>query len=134
MFTCYLSEAPVITLIAPEKAPPLFSTVQVKCVSTGNPAPDIDITFNGQPAEKVDGVTVTSDSSQKMIEFKAEKDSEIWCEASNALGRDKRNIRIAVDRKSWSFVFIFNPLVLREFGRDILSHLTIKACKTTAFS
>lgn len=114
MFTCYISEAPVITLIASEKAPPLFSTVQVKCVFTGNPTPDIDITFNGQPAEKVDGVTVTSDSSQKMIEFKAERDSEIWCEASNALGRDKRNIRIAVDRKSWSFVFVFNPRVLES--------------------
>lgn len=134
MFNCYISEAPVIKFEAPEKAPALYSTVQVKCESTGNPAPDIDITFNGQPADKADGVTLTSYSSQKMIEFKAVRDSEIWCEASNELGRDKRNIRVAVDRKSWSFVFIFIPLVLREFDRDILSHLTIKACKTTTFS
>ncbi|XP_074621699.1 uncharacterized protein LOC141880144 isoform X2 [Acropora palmata] len=112
-------EAPVITLIASEKAPPLFSTVQVKCVSTGNPAPDIDITFNGQPAEKVDGVTVTSDSSQKMIEFKVERDSEIWCEARNALGRDKRNIRIAVDQTGVKYFLLRVELIKEIFNENM---------------
>ncbi|XP_015776849.1 PREDICTED: uncharacterized protein LOC107354869 isoform X2 [Acropora digitifera] len=112
-------EPPVITLIASEKAPPLFSTVQVNCVSTGNPAPDIDITFNGQSAEKVDGVTVTSDSSQKMIEFKAERDSEIWCEASNALGRDKRNIRIAVDQTGVKYFLLRVELIKEIFNENM---------------
>ena len=114
MFHYYISEAPVITKFEAPKVADLFSKVQLKCASKGNPEPDIGITFNGQPAEKASGVTVISGSSEKMIEFKAERDSEIWCEASNEVGRDKRKIRIAVDREFWSFVFIFIQLVFER--------------------
>ena len=97
---------------APKEDQVGFNTeVQVKCVSKGNPRPDVAVIFNGQPAEKVDGVTVTSSESEseseKMIEFKAVRDSEIWCEASNDLGMDNRKMKIAVDRKCERFLFIY---------------------------
>lgn len=72
--------------------------VQVKCVATGNPQPKVQITFNSQPANNADGVTVTSRDSETEIEFKAVMNSEVYCEATNELGRDKRKIKISVER------------------------------------
>lgn len=73
--------------------------VQVKCAATGNPAPKVHMTFNTQSAEDADGVTVTSQHSETQIEFKALRDSEVYCEATNKLGRDKRKMKILVQRK-----------------------------------
>lgn len=91
-------ESPVITTFdAPEKVD-LHTTVQVKCVAAGNPPPKVLLKFNDKPAENVADVTVTSRSSETEIEFKAVRSSEIYCEAVNEHGRDKRKIRIVVDR------------------------------------
>jgi len=72
--------------------------IQVKCVATGNPPPKVYLTVNNEPANNVDGVTVTSGDAETEIEFKAVRTSEVYCEARNKLGRDKRKIRIPVKR------------------------------------
>lgn len=72
--------------------------VQAKCVAKGNPPPKVHLTFNNQPADTVNGVTVKSRGSESEIKFKAVKNSEIYCEATNELGRDKRKLKISVNR------------------------------------
>ena len=89
---------PVITTFDAPKVVGLYSMIQVKCAATGNPPPKVRLTFNNQPADTVDGVTVTSRGSESEIEFKAVKNSEVYCEATNELGRDKRKLKISVDR------------------------------------
>ena len=77
----------------------LSEIIQVKCAATGDPPPKVNVTFNNQPAKDADGVTVTSSDSETMIEFKVVRDSTVYCEARNELGRDKRKMKIAVNRK-----------------------------------
>ena len=94
-------ESPVITAFNESETVPLNTMVQVKCVATGNPPPKVYLTFNNQPAEDVDGVTVTSSDSETQIMFKAVRNSTIYCEATNELGREKRKITVSVERM-WS--------------------------------
>lgn len=89
---------PVIVKFVEPKPVPLTKEVQIKCVARGNPPPKVSLTFNDQPAESVDGVTVTPSGSETEIKFKAVMDSLIFCEATNELGRDIRKIRISVNR------------------------------------
>lgn len=97
---CYLFVGPpVIVKFVEPKPVPLTKEVKIKCVATGNPPPKVSLIFNDQPAESVDGVTVTSSESEAEIKFKAVMDSFIFCEATNELGRDIRKIRISVNRK-----------------------------------
>ncbi|XP_068695146.1 uncharacterized protein [Montipora foliosa] len=117
--------APVIAMFdTPKKDKVGFNTVvQVKCVSKGNPRPVVAVVFNGQPAEKVEGVTVTSSESEseseKMIEFKAVRDSEIWCVASNDLGMDNRKMKIAVDQTGVKYLLLQVELIKEEFNTNM---------------
>ena len=95
-------ESPVIVAFDEPETVPLNTMVQVKCIAKGNPAPKVHLTFNNQPAENVDGVTVTSSDSETEITFKAVRNSIIYCEATNELGRDKRKIKASVERM-WKF-------------------------------
>lgn len=73
--------------------------VQVKCAATGHPLPKIRMTFNTRSVKDADDVTVTSQDSETEIEFKAVRNSEVYCEATNEVGRDKRKMKILVQRK-----------------------------------
>ena len=73
--------------------------VQVKCDATGHPRPKIHMTFNTRSVKDAEDVTVTSPDSETEIEFKAIRNSEVYCEATNEVGRDKRKMKILVKRK-----------------------------------
>ena len=73
--------------------------VQVKCAATGHPLPKIHMTFNTRSVEDAEDVKVTSQDSKTEIEFKAMRNSEVYCEATNEFGREKRKMKILVQRK-----------------------------------
>lgn len=92
-------EPPIIVKFEEQRIVGLNAVVQVKCAATGNPPPKVRMTVNTQPAEDTDGVTVTSHVSETEIELKVVRDSEVYCEATNERGRQKRKMKISVQRK-----------------------------------
>ena len=90
---------PVIVKFEDQRVVNLGEMVQVKCAATGHPLPKIHMTFNTRSVEEADDVTVTSQDSKTEIEFKAVRSSEVYCEATNDVGRDKRKMKILVRRK-----------------------------------
>lgn len=90
---------PIIIKFEGQPKVTLGQTVEVKCIATGNPPPKVQMKFNDRLAQDVNGVKVTSSESERTIQFKAEINSTVHCEATNEVGRDKRKMKIAVDRK-----------------------------------
>ena len=70
--------------------------VQVKCAATGQPLPKIHVTFNTRSVKDAEDVIVTSQDAETEIKFKAMRNSEVYCEATNEVGRDKRKMKILV--------------------------------------
>lgn len=87
---------PVIVKFEDQRVVNFGEMVQVKCAATGHPLPKIHMTFNTRSVKEADDVTVMSKTE---IEFKAIRNSEVHCEATNEFGRDKRKMRILVQRK-----------------------------------
>jgi len=90
---------PVIVNFEEQRVVNLGETVQVKCAATGNPRPKIHMTFNTRSVKDAEGVSVTSLDPATEIEFQAIRNSEVYCEATNEAGRDKRKMKILVQRK-----------------------------------
>ena len=90
---------PVIVKFEEQRIVNLGEMVQVKCAATGHPLPKILMTFNTRSVKDSQDVTVTSRESETEIEFKAMRNSEVHCEATNEVGRDKRKMNILVQRK-----------------------------------
>ena len=77
-----------------ERIVALESIVSINCTAQGNPPPDVRVTADG-----VEGVSLRSRQSEVEITFLAKRSSEIQCVATNNLGRDKRKLKIIVDRE-----------------------------------
>lgn len=90
---------PVIVKFEEQRIVNLGEMVQVKCAATGHPLPKILMTFNTRSVKDAQDVTLTSQDSETEIEFKAMRNSEVHCEATNEVGRDKRKMKILVQRK-----------------------------------
>lgn len=90
---------PVIVKFEEQRKVNLGEMVQVKCAAIGHPLPKIHMTFNTRSVEDAEDVTVTSQDSETEIEFKALRNSTVFCKATNEFGRDKRKMKILVQRK-----------------------------------
>ena len=90
---------PVIVKFEEQRVVNLGEMVQVKCAATGHPLPKIHMMFNTRSVKDAEDVSVTPQDSATEIEFKAVRDSEVYCEATNEVGRDKRKMKILVLRK-----------------------------------
>lgn len=111
-------EPPTVRFEDPGKVT-LGETVQVKCIATGNPPPEVQLKFNDQLAQDADGVKVKSDGSEITIEFKAKINSTILCEAENGLGRDKRKMKISVDQTGAKYILFRVKLTNQEFNANM---------------
>ncbi|KAL9989659.1 hypothetical protein ACROYT_G004227 [Oculina patagonica] len=110
---------PIILKFEKKRIVSLHEMVQVKCAATGNPAPKVHMTFNTQSVEDADDVTVSSHKSETQIEFKALMDSEVYCEATNELGRDKRKMKILVQQTGAEYLILKVELIKEEFDENM---------------
>lgn len=110
---------PIIIKFEGQPKVTLGQTVEVKCIATGNPPPKVQMKFNDQLAQDVNGVKVTSSESERTIQFKAEINSTVHCEATNEVGRDKRKMKIAVDQTGANYILFRVELTSQEFHNNM---------------
>ncbi|KAJ7378045.1 Cadherin EGF LAG seven-pass G-type receptor 3 [Desmophyllum pertusum] len=114
-----MHEPPIIVKFEEQRIVGLNAVVQVKCAATGNPPPKVRMTVNTQPAEDADGVTVTSHFSETEIELKVVRDSEVYCEATNERGRQKRKMKISVQQTGANYMILKVKLPNEEFDENM---------------
>ncbi|XP_020632814.1 brain-specific angiogenesis inhibitor 1-like isoform X2 [Orbicella faveolata] len=110
---------PVIVKFEEQRVVNIDEMVQVKCDATGHPRPKIHMTFNTRSVKDAEDVTVTSPDSETEIEFKAIRNSEVYCEATNEVGRDKRKMKILVKQNGTEYLLLKVELIKEDFDENM---------------